>query len=98
MVQLSFHCERCQKQFVVDKIEPVINCIECNNSNLCLHIGLTREYVNSKEFKNMIPSVWKYLPRLVSHKGKIISLNEGGTPLRLSNISTEVGIRNLKIK
>ncbi len=98
MVQLSFHCERCQKQFVVDKIKPVINCIECNNSNLCLYSGLTREYVNSKEFKNMIPSVWKYLPRLVSHKDKIISLNEGGTPLRLSNISTEVGIRNLKIK
>ena len=57
MVQLSFHCERCQRQFVVDNIKPVINCIECNNSNLCLHSGLTREYVNSKGFKTMNPDV-----------------------------------------
>lgn len=46
----------------------------------------------------MNPSVWKYIPNLISDSDKIISLNEGATPLRLSNIGTKVGIKNLRIK
>jgi threonine synthase len=46
----------------------------------------------------MNPSVWKYIPNLIPDPDKIISLNEGGTPLRLSNIGTKVGLKDLRIK
>jgi threonine synthase len=43
----------------------------------------------------MNPCVWKYIPNLIPDSDKIISLNEGGTPLRLSKVGT---IKNLRIK
>jgi threonine synthase len=75
-----------------------MNCVRCNNSKLNLLSSLTHEYVNSEAFKTMNPCVWKYIPNLIPDSDKIISLNEGGTPLRLSNIGTKVGIKNLTIK
>jgi threonine synthase len=75
-----------------------MNCVNCNHSKLRLFSSLTYEYVNSEAFKTMNPSVWKYIPNLIPDPDKIISLNEGGTPLRLSNIGTKVGIKNLRIK
>lgn len=75
-----------------------MSCIECNNSKLHLLSSLTYEHINSERFKTTNPSVWKYIPNLIPDSDKIISLNEGGTPLRLSNIGTKVGINNLRIK
>ncbi|HEX6027952.1 MAG TPA: hypothetical protein VFY64_02825 [Nitrososphaeraceae archaeon] len=46
----------------------------------------------------MNPSVWKYLSNLIPDSNKIISLNEGGTPLRLSNIGARINLKNLRIK
>jgi threonine synthase len=100
MNQISFCCENCQQQFEVNAIEPIMICAKCNepDSKLHLRLGLTSEYVNSEQFKSRGPSVWKYLPNLIPHTDKIISLNEGGTPLRLSNIGTKGDIKNLRIK
>ena len=75
-----------------------MKCVKCNHSKLSLSSGLTYEYVNSEALKMMNPSVWKYIPNLIPDSDKIISLNEGGTPLRLSNIGTKIGIKNLRIK
>jgi threonine synthase len=63
-----------------------------------MHFGLTYEYVNNERFKTMNPSVWKYLSNLIPDSNKIISLNEGGTPLRLSNIGARINLKNLRIK
>ena len=100
MNQISGRCEKCQQQFELNIIKPIINCTKCNNTRnkICLFSGLTSEYVNSERFKTMNPSVWKYIRNLVPDSNKIISLNEGGTPLRLSNIGTKIDIRNLRIK
>lgn len=47
----------------------------------------------------MNPCIWKYIPNLIPDSDKIISLNEGATPLRLSKIGRKVGIiKNLRIK
>jgi threonine synthase len=96
--KISLHCEKCQQQFEANTIKPVMSCIECNNSKLHLLSSLTYEHINSERFKTTNPSVWKYIPNLIPDSDKIISLNEGGTPLRLSNIGTKVGINNLRIK
>ncbi len=69
----------------------MINCAKCGNSTkLRMHFGLSYEYVNNKRFKTMNPSVWKYLSNLIADFSKIISLNEGGTPLRLSDIGARI--------
>lgn len=98
--QISFCCEKCQQGFKVNTIKPIMNCPRCNDANSKLHLrlGLSSEYVNSEGFKLANPSVWKYLPNLISDSDKIISLNEGGTPLRHSNIGTKFYIKNLRIK
>lgn len=77
----------------------MIKYAKCGNSTkLRMHFGLTYEYVNNKRFKTMNPSVWKYLSNLIPDSNKIISLNEGGTPLRLSNIGARINLKNLRIK
>jgi threonine synthase len=78
----------------------MINCAKCGNSTkLRMHFGLTYEYVNNERFKTMNPSsIWKYLSNLIPDSNKIISLNEGGTPLRLSNIGARINLKNLRIK
>ena len=96
--KISFYCEKCQLRFEVNSIKPIMKCIKCNYSKLSLSSGLTYEYVSSEAFKMMNPSVWKYIPNLIPDSDKIISLNEGGTPLRLSNIGTKIGMKNLRIK
>lgn len=75
-----------------------MNCVECNNSKLHLLSSLTYENIKGEKFKTTNPSVWKYIPNLVPDPDKIISLNEGGTPLNLSRIGTNVGIKHLRIK
>jgi threonine synthase len=75
-----------------------MSCIECNNSKLHLLSSLTYEHINSERFKTTNPSVWKYIPNLIPDSDKIISLNEGGTPLRLSNIGARINLKNLRIK
>jgi threonine synthase len=96
---ISLHCEKCQQQFKVNTLKPILNCVECNNAKVDLLSSLTHEYINSEGFRTMNPCVWKYIPNLIPNSDKIISLNEGGTPLRLSKIGTKVGsIKNLRIK
>jgi threonine synthase len=81
-------------------------CPKCNGW-LFLEFCLTDKYIKSSKFKSSAPTVWKYLHNLIpfySDTGhdnasqSIVSLNEGGTPLRISNIGTKLNLRSLRIK
>ncbi len=71
-------------------------CSSCKRI-LCLSHTLEKKYTRTAKFKESLTSVWKYLHNLIPSKS-IISLNEGGTPLRISNIGNKLNLTNLMIK
>ncbi len=86
-------------------------CPKCNDGRLHLENCLTDKYIKSKKFKMTAPSSWKYLYNLIPFHSKktqsidhdiglksVISLNEGGTPLRVSNIGHKFKLKSLRIK
>jgi threonine synthase len=95
----------------VKTINPLMVCSKCNDGRLHLENCLTDKYIKSKKFKITAPSSWKYLYNLIPFHSKnsqsidydiglksVISLNEGGTPLRVSNIGPKFNLKSLRIK
>lgn len=82
-------------------LKPVILCTKCNGR---LHKcnTLTDDYIKSERFRSLAPNVWKYLYSMFSDSTfnlDTISLNEGGTPLRISKSGTKLfDLENLHIK
>lgn len=103
-------CENCKNVVNIKKINPVISCENCRNGRLRLDNCLTNKYVKSKEFRSSPPTSWKYLYNLIPITSErrqnvhneiiksIVSLDEGGTPLRISKIGTKFNLSNLRIK
>ncbi len=109
-LQLTLKCENCKNMANIRKVDPLMTCEKCHSGRLRLDNCLTVKYIKSKEFKSSSPTSWKYLFNLIPQNPKksqniykeimksVISLNEGGTPLRISNIGTKFNLKNLKVK
>jgi threonine synthase len=105
---IALVCEKCHNLVDVKSINPFMICPKCNG-RLHLEYCLTDKYIRSKKFKTTSPTAWKYLYNLfpfysdTGHDNgdtsqSIVSLNEGGTPLRMSNIGTKLNLKSLRIK
>ena len=111
-LHISLVCEKCKNIVYIKKINPIIICPKCNDGRLNLENCLTDRYIKSKKFKTTSPTAWKYLYNLIPFNSErynkidyddpvfrsIVSLNEGGTPLRISNIGPKFKLKNLRIK
>lgn len=93
-MNLLLTCNKCQNSEKIHQIQPMMICSNCNEKLHLNHI-LNRKFIHNKKFKEEPPNVWKYLNNLPI-KSKI-TLNEGGTPLRISSIGTKIGL-DVKIK
>lgn len=109
-LQIPLQCEYCKNIANIKKVNPIMTCGKCHNGRLRVDSCLTVRYIRSKEFKSSQPTSWKYLFNLMPNirkksqnvhdeiKKSIVSLNEGGTPLILSNIGTKFNLKNVRLK
>lgn len=98
-------CIDCGKEFSQDV--PFSTCPDCSDKGLG-HGLLDPDYeyekigmeIDKKKLEGRKPSVWKYKESLpVGDDSKIISLEEGGTPLiKAEKLSTRVGAKNVYVK
>lgn len=96
MHEILLVCDQCKNSEKIRQIYPMMTCIKCN-SKIHFDQTLNRKYVKSRKFKEEPPSVWKYLHNLPLKSNDIVTLNEGNTPLRISNLGAKLGL-DVKIK
>ncbi|MBM3150315.1 MAG: pyridoxal-phosphate dependent enzyme, partial [Chloroflexi bacterium] len=101
----SLKCIDCGKEYPPDDL--ISACTDCGQKGLGFGLldaaydyGKIGEQVNRNTLENRKPSVWKYKEFLpVSDESKIVSLDEGGTPLvKCQALADEIGIKNLRVK
>jgi len=96
---ISMHCIECGSEYAVNK--RIYNCEKCG--------GLIEVRIDEKALRGRIEketwslrpiSVWKYKELLpILDEAKIVTLNEGGTPLyKCKRLGKELGIENLYVK
>ncbi len=93
----ELRCINCGRKHRPD--ERIYTCPACNGL-LEVTIDLDKISVNKSDIENRKPGVWRYREFLPVKEGsKIITLEEGGTPLyRAKNLEKELGIKELYIK
>lgn len=99
----GFRCFKCGKHHLPGEIEnrPIPRCLDCNS-------GMDAEYdydsirksLLTESFKRTSPSHWKYWPFMpVQDLSKIITMNEGGTPLlENESLTDDIGCVRLLVK
>ncbi len=92
-------CINCKSEYPMD--ETLYNCKKCGD---LLEVKLDLEDLKRKlekvDWKRRSISVWKYREFLpISDESKIITLQEGGTPLyKCERLAERLGIKNLYVK
>jgi len=92
-------CINCKSEYPID--EMLYNCKKCGD---LLEVKLDLEDLKRKleevDWKRRSISVWKYREFLpISDESKIITLQEGGTPLyKCERLAEKLGIKNLYVK
>ena len=92
-------CINCKSEYPID--ETLYNCKKCGD---LLEVKLDLEDLKRKlekvDWKRRSISVWKYREFLpISDESKIITLQEGGTPLyKCERLAERLGIKNLYVK
>jgi len=92
-------CINCKSEYPMD--ETLYNCKKCGD---LLEVKLDLEDLKRKlekvDWKRRAISVWKYREFLpISDESKIITLQEGGTPLyKCERLAERLGIKNLYVK
>ena len=95
----SLSCISCKTAY--DETETVTNCLKCGDPlEITLDFEQVKSRLNMYALKNSPTSALKYLSLYpIKNLEKIISLNEGGTPLNhAKNLGKKLGIANLYIK
>ncbi|MBM3119998.1 MAG: threonine synthase [Chloroflexi bacterium] len=101
----SLKCIDCGKEYSPEDL--IAACTECGQKGLgfglldpvCNYDKIGKQ-VNRNILENRKPSLWKYKEFLpISDESKIVSLDEGGTPLiKCQSLTGETGIKNLYVK
>lgn len=92
-------CIECHHKF--DIASRFYTCPKCGGLlEVELDLGALRKKLRKRDLNSRPPSVWKYRDFIpVMDDSKIVSLNEGGTPLiRCDRLGKEIGIRELYVK
>lgn len=92
-------CIECHHKF--DIASRFYTCPKCGGLlEVELDLGALRKKLRKRDLNSSPPSVWKYRDFIpVMDDSKIVSLNEGGTPLiRCDRLGKEIGIRELYVK
>ncbi len=95
----TLKCISCEKEY--DERTTCTTCIECGDPlDVIYNYDFIKKRLNIYSLKNSPISALKYLTLYpILNLDKIISLNEGGTPLHhCKNLSEKFGIKNLYIK
>lgn len=96
---MHYECISCGKTFPTSK--SLYTCPECDSLlEIELDLEKVKEEVNKKKLEEECVTAWKYAPFLpVEDESKIVSLNEGGTPLyNCENLAEELGVDELHVK
>jgi threonine synthase len=85
MIVKYIECYRCKKRFPSDTI--IFQCDKCGCSlDLIYDYNKIKEHILHESFKKGEIRHWKYWPFYpIEHLDKVITMNEGGTPLLESN-------------
>ena len=99
----GFRCFKCNKLHLPEEIEnkPIPRCSNCNSGlDVEYDYDSIRNSLLTDSFKRGSPSHWKYWPFLpIRDLSKIITMNEGGTPLlENQSLTDEIGCKRLLIK
>ncbi|MBI5753717.1 threonine synthase [Candidatus Peregrinibacteria bacterium] len=95
----TLRCINCKTEF--DERETCTICLKCKSPlNVEYNYNFIRQRLNLYALKNSPISALKYLTLYpILNLEKIVTLNEGGTPLhRCRNLSKKFGLKNLYIK
>jgi len=92
----KLRCIKCGREHSQKKIRYTCEC----NGLLEVAFDLDSIKVKKRDFQKRSPGVWRYREFLpVAEDSRIISLQEGGTPLyKAENLGKKIGIRELYIK
>jgi len=96
---ISMRCIGCGAEYPINEI--VYNCKKCGDLlEVQIDEGAIRRKIEEVDWRSRPISVWKYREFLpIFDEAKIVTLNEGGTPLhRCERLAEELGIKNLYIK
>ncbi len=96
---MHYECISCGKTFPTSK--SLYTCPECDSLlEIELDLEKVKEEVDKKTLEEECVTAWKYAPFLpVEDESKIVSLNEGGTPLyNCENLAEEIGVDELHVK
>lgn len=96
MREFSLYCHSCKKSRKVPVHQRQSFCPDCNGK-LHLRRVLDSDKIKRQKFKAEPPGLWKYLHNIPVDSGHIVSLNEGGTPLRISRLAAGLGL-DVRIK
>lgn len=96
---MRYECIECGETY--DPSRVLYTCLECG-SLLEIELDLDRieKEIDYESFRNECISTWKYRPFMpVRDESKIVSLDEGGTPLyECEDLADEIGIEELYVK
>lgn len=95
----NLKCTNCKKEF--DEHQTCTTCLDCGHSlEVIYNYDFIKKRLNLYALKNSPISALKYLTFYpILNLDKIVSLNEGGTPLHhCQNLSKEYKIKNLYVK
>jgi len=96
---MRYECIECGSTF--DPKEKLYTCPKCGGLlEIELDLGKVKEKLNRRALETEFPSAWKYRPFMpIFDDSKIVSLNEGGTPLyRCERLEEDLGVRELYVK
>ncbi len=98
-------CIDCGKEHSPEDL--IAACTECGQKGLgfglldpVYNYDIIGRQLNKNVLESRRPSIWKYKELLpLSDESKIVSLDEGGTPLiRCATLAREIGVKNLYLK
>ncbi|MEM1539810.1 MAG: threonine synthase [Candidatus Bathyarchaeia archaeon] len=96
---MSMRCIECGAEYTISEI--IYNCEKCGDLvEVQINEKLLKEKIETGDWRPKPISVWKYKDFLpVFDETKIVTLNEGNTPLyKCDRLGKELGIKNLYVK
>ncbi len=98
-MKMHYECIGCGKTYPTSR--SLYTCPDCDSLlEIELDLEKVKEKVDKKSLEEECVTAWKYAPFLpVEDESKIVSLNEGGTPLyNCENLAEEIGVDELHVK
>jgi len=96
---LKMRCSKCGREYSVNSL--AFRCLNCNEPlEVKYDYNFLKTVISKENFEDRIWSLWRYIELLpIEHKSKIISLNDGGTPLiKSTRLAEFLGLNKLYFK